>query len=86
MNIDIGLVGRISGKFQVGKADLIDGHLIRTNSSWCLEVLRARVGHVIVLINTVAADTEASNERAVFVQRQATGEKHDPVLMPIRRL
>src|SRR3569832_98361 len=43
-------------------------------------------GDDVVLLDAVAADTEAAGEHAVHVQRRAAGEEHDPVLAPVRSL
>ena len=59
--IDIELIRGVSRELQVGQANSIDGHLVGADRGRCLEVLRAGVGDVVILIDTVSADAETSD-------------------------
>jgi hypothetical protein len=58
-------VGGISRKLEIGKSDALVHYLIGTDIRWRFETGGATVGHVVILIDAVAADSQSANERAV---------------------
>ncbi len=82
-SIGLSLVGRIAGEFQIGQADIVDHDLICADICGRFKTLRSGIGHIVILINTISADTETSDENAVLVKRQTSREKHDAILIGI---
>jgi hypothetical protein len=59
------LVGGISWKLEIGKPDTLIRDLIGTDIGGRLETGRAAISDVIVLIHTVAAHTQSTDQSTV---------------------
>src|SRR5258708_30004959 len=69
-------VCRIAGKFKIRKPDSIDGNLICANCGWRFESRGARTSYKVVLIDAIAADAETTDQDAIFIQDDASGEEN----------
>ena len=75
----------VAREFEVGEADTVNKDLVGADSSWGFEADRAASGDEVVLIDTVAADTEATGKYSVFIEAHCTGEKDYAALIAVGR-
>ena len=69
----------IAWKFCVGQTRSTEIELIGTNRVGREKIVRSRSANNVILINTVAADPDRANERAITIERKAARENRNSV-------
>ena len=77
MSLDEKLEGGVARELQVGKTYTANEDLVGSDGDRRFKAGRAAVGDEIVLIHAVTADSQASDENAVFVKPDAAREEYD---------
>src|SRR5258708_14084486 len=77
---------RASGELEHGKADAIDLDLVGPLLGRRQQIAGAEERHIVVLLDAVAAHSQASDEFPVRVERRRAREEDDPALIRRRRL
>jgi hypothetical protein len=67
--VSVLLIRRILRKFQIRQPNTLHDHLIGANRRWRIKSRRSSCGHIIILINSIAADAESPDEDSIAIQR-----------------
>ena len=84
--IEAALLCGVPREFLVRKPDTVDDDLVGAHRGWRFEACGSAGCDVIVLVDAITADAESTNQGAVSIQSLTSREKHDAVLIWIRRL
>src|SRR6266404_1091803 len=79
------LKSRVAREFEVGEADAVDEDLIGADGGGGFESRGAAGSDVVVLVNAVAADPEAADERAVLIESDGAWKENDSTLVAVGR-